>query len=135
MHRLLALAFILTVACSCSSTLPPRPLETEVEDCSPLDHLKCMYQTGLESYLDGRDGNPSRHYFRWSYIGLACKKQLGSVGGGFVEGLFIIPHYIGVGAMNTAGLFAHVFSCKSSTDSRLNAQEENHDETLTSGHS
>ncbi len=76
----------------------------QVNQCTPWDHLKCIYITGKEVYQDGREGKASRHWWTMSYIGRACKKQHGKTFGNIFEAVFAVPHYIGVALGNGIGI-------------------------------
>lgn len=109
--KILVLALLFLNSCSSytkkdevSNNLP------NVGHCHPIDHLKCIYRTGLETIEDGSNAEWTRHWWRTSYIGKACIKDLGSVGGYILEGIFAIPHYIGVGIGNTIGYGVHIWA-------------------------
>lgn len=44
-----------------------------------------------------------------SYIGRACEDRLGRRKGVFLESLFALPHYMGMGVMNVAGFVKYGF--------------------------
>ena len=79
-----------------------------VNKCTPWHHLQCVYITGSEVYQDGRNGKHTRHWWRMSYIGRACSDQYGKTFGHIFEGLFVVPHYIGVGLGNGIGFIVHL---------------------------
>ncbi len=79
-----------------------------VNKCKPWHHLQCVYITGTEVYKDGVKGESTRHWWRMSYIGKACTDQHGTVFGKIFEGVFAIPHYIGVGIGNGAGFIVYL---------------------------
>ncbi len=79
-----------------------------VNNCTPLDHFKCVYITGKEVYEDGRNGIKTKHWWRMSYIGQACRDQHGKVFGTIFEGIFVIPHYTGVALGNGIGILVRV---------------------------
>jgi len=79
-----------------------------VNKCTPWDHLQCVYITGTEVYKDGSEGKSTRHWWRMSYIGSACSDQYGTAFGQIFEGLFAIPHYIGVGIGNGIGYMVYL---------------------------
>jgi len=79
-----------------------------VNKCTPWHHLQCVFITGSEVYQDGRYGKPTRHWWRMSYIGRACSDQYGKTFGHIFEGLFVVPHYIGVGLGNGIGFIVHL---------------------------
>jgi hypothetical protein len=75
-----------------------------VNHCTPWDHMKCVYITGTEVYEDGRSGRKTKHWWRMSYIGQACRDKHGKVFGVIFEGLFFVPHYTGVALGSGIGL-------------------------------
>lgn len=79
----------------------------KVNHCTPWHHLKCVYITGTEVYEDGRAGKGTRHWWRMSYIGRACTDRHGKVFGKFFEGMWVVPHYAGVGLGNGIGLVVY----------------------------
>ena len=82
--------------------------ERVVNKCTPWHHLKCVYITGTEVYMDGSEGNRTRHWWRMSYIGRACTAQYGTRFGRVFEGVFVIPHYIGVAIGNGIGYMTYL---------------------------
>ena len=81
-----------------------------VNQCTPRYHLKCVSITAKEVYADARQGKSSRHWWRKSYIGQACTEKHGKFWGNFFEGLWAVPHYIGVALANGAGLVVYIFT-------------------------
>lgn len=79
-----------------------------VNKCTPWHHLQCMYITGTEVYEDGRVGKSTRHWWRMSYIGRACTDQYGRTFGRIFEGLFVVPHYMGVALGNGIGYIVYL---------------------------
>ncbi len=75
----------------------------KVNQCTPWHHLKCVYTTGKETYDDGRIGKRSKHWWHMSYIGQACQDRYGRKKAVIYEGLFVIPHYFGVGLGTEVG--------------------------------
>ena len=71
-----------------------------VNKCTPLDHLKCVYITGVEVIEDGLQGKATRHWWRKSYIGRACTEQYGNTFGNVFEGFFAVPHYFMIAVVN-----------------------------------
>jgi len=82
--------------------------ERVVNKCTPWHHLKCIYITGTEVYKDGSEGYSTQHWWRMSYIGRACTAKHGSRFGKIFEGVFAIPHYIGVALGNGIGYMAYI---------------------------
>ena len=82
----------------------------KVNQCTPWHHAKCVWITTKEVYADGRDGKSTRHWWRMSYIGQACSDTHGKTFGKIFEGLWAVPHYIGVALANGAGLVVYVFT-------------------------
>ena len=74
-----------------------------VNKCTPWHHLQCVYITATEVYKDGSEGKSTRHWWRMSYIGRACTDRHGTTFGQIFEGVWAIPHYIGVGIGNGIG--------------------------------
>jgi hypothetical protein len=68
----------------------------------------CVYITGTEVYEDGSEGKSTRHWWRMSYIGRACKEKYGRRFGKIFEGIFAVPHYIGVGIGNGIGYLVYL---------------------------
>lgn len=90
------------------STEPQFEVGTKrVNQCTPWHHLKCIYTTGTEVYEDGREGKGTRHWWRMSYIGRACTDKYGKTFGKIFEGMWVIPHYAGVGLGNGIGLIVY----------------------------
>ena len=83
--------------------------EQTVSSCTLIDHFKCIYLTGLESFNDGLEGKWTRHWWQTSYIGRACVRRYGKAMGYTLEGLFAIPHYLGIGLVNTLGALISPF--------------------------
>ncbi len=79
-----------------------------VQQCSPKGHWQCVKLTAEEAFFDGVRGKWSRHWWRMSYIGRACKHEKGKAAGHILEGIFAVPHYIGVGIMNVTGFIEHL---------------------------
>ena len=109
--RLIVVVFILFLKIGFSQEVSSKLIDTlvvsqfergykNVNKCTPLDHLKCVYITGKEVYEDGRQGKSTRHWWRMSYIGRACKDQHGSKFGHAFEGFFAVPHYISIAIAN-----------------------------------
>lgn len=71
-----------------------------VNKCTPIDHLKCVYITGVEVIEDGLQGKATRHWWRKSYIGHACTEQYGNTFGNIFEGFFAVPHYFMIAIVN-----------------------------------
>lgn len=69
---------------------------TNVNQCTPWHHMKCVMITGTEVFEDGRDGKKVRHWWRMSYIGRACTDRYGTAFGKIFEGIWVVPHYSGV---------------------------------------
>lgn len=78
-----------------------------VDKCTPWNHLKCVYITSSEVYKAGKSGVKSKHWWTMSYIGKECTKKHGIVLGKLFEGVFALPHYIGVGFANIVGVFVY----------------------------
>lgn len=115
------LFLILLILNSCSSYTKKEEAKNnlpEVGHCHPIDHLKCIYRTGIETIEDGTNAEWTRHWWTTSYIGKACIKDLGPAGGYIMEGVFAIPHYIGVGIGNTIGYGVYIWknAMKNSND-------------------
>jgi len=92
----------------CMGQEPPSTGEfAKVEHCTPFDHAKCVYTTAAEVYRDGRSGKVSKHWGRMSYIGRAYTTRFGKVIGILYEGLFIVPHYVGIGIANVSGIIVY----------------------------
>ncbi|HNP18942.1 MAG TPA: hypothetical protein PKL31_10945 [Fulvivirga sp.] len=86
----------------------PEKKVISVNNCTPWDHAKCIYITGKEVYEDGRNGMKTKHWWRMSYIGQACRDQHGKVFGIIFEGIFVIPHYTGVALGNGIGILVRI---------------------------
>ncbi|MFS4448662.1 hypothetical protein [Maribacter sp. 2307UL18-2] len=98
-----------TISIPDSLALAPFAKGTKVvNQCTPWHHLKCVYITGGEVYKDGRAGKSTRHWWRMSYIGQACTVKYGTVFGKIFEGIFAVPHYIGVGIGNGIGYLVYL---------------------------
>lgn len=82
--------------------------ERVINKCTPWHHLKCVYITGTEVYRDGSTGNSTRHWWRMSYIGRACTAKHGTRFGRIFEGVFALPHYIGVAVGNGIGYMVYI---------------------------
>ena len=82
--------------------------ERIVNKCTPWHHAMCVYITGTEVYADGSEGESTRHWWRMSYIGRACTEKYGSRFGKIFEGVFAIPHYIGVAIGNGIGYMVYL---------------------------
>jgi hypothetical protein len=54
------------------------------------------------------DGNFSKHWFKMSYIGRACINKHGKRVGVFMETVWAVPHYLGVGMFNVIGYTIYV---------------------------
>jgi hypothetical protein len=78
-----------------------------VSECSFTAHMTCIYVTGSETIRDGRQLKWTRHWFRMSYIGRSCEEQHGRSAGIFVESVFAIPHYVGIGIANTLSVLLY----------------------------
>ena len=78
-----------------------------VSSCTPKQHLRCIYITGIEVYKDGVAGKSTRHWWRMSYIGRACVKEYGNVLGTLYEAFFAVPHYVAIAVGNMVGLGAY----------------------------
>lgn len=78
-----------------------------VNHCTPWHHIKCVYITTKEVYQDGLKGRPTRHWWHRSYIGQACTRTYGNFWGSLFEGIWIVPHYVGVGLGNGCGLLVY----------------------------
>ena len=82
--------------------------ERIVNKCTPWHHAMCVYITGTEVYADGSEGTSTRHWWRMSYIGRACTEKYGTRFGKIFEGIFAIPHYIGVAFGNGIGYMVYL---------------------------
>ena len=82
--------------------------ERVVNKCTPWHHLQCVYITGTEVYADGSEGESTRHWWRMSYIGRACTAKHGTRFGKIFEGIFAVPHYIGVAIGNGIGYMVYI---------------------------
>lgn len=99
---LVALAPLLA-GCTGVSRLPPTALDDSgVNRCTIADHGRCIALTGREVIEDGRQGTWSRHWFRMSYIGRACREQYGTTVGVLIESVFAVPHYASIAIVNGA---------------------------------
>lgn len=82
---------------------------TEVSACNITEHMRCIYLTGKETISDGLERKWTRHWFRMSYIGMACERQHGRTTAVILETLFALPHYFAMGIGNAGAAILSPF--------------------------
>jgi hypothetical protein len=109
-HVVIGLLVLLVGSSFHGQAIPPddSTATNPVRQCSPKGHWQCVKLTAEEVFFDGVRGKWSRHWWRMSYIGRACKHEKSKAAGHIIEGIFAVPHYIGVGIMNITGFIEHL---------------------------